>query len=124
MTKPNYQDATLMLQIAQWWATSGQSEAMNWMWSDQFIADYAEFVKKYPPGSEGFVNASKICGMFETIGTLYKHELFNEELLFDWLAVGLVWDRIKGFALGCREQTGEPRVYENFEAMAKAQKER
>jgi hypothetical protein len=123
MTKPNYQDATLMLQLAQWWATSGQNEAMNWMWSDQFIADYADFVKKYPPGSEGFANASKICGWLETVGTLYKHELFNEELLFDWLTIGLVWDRIKGFALGCREQTGEPRMYENFEAMAKAQKE-
>lgn len=122
MTKPNYQDATLMLQLAQWWAAMGQNEAMNWMWSDQFVSDYAEFVKKYPPGSEGFANASKICGWFETVGTLYKHELFNEELLFDWLAIGLVWDRIKGFALGCREQTGEPRIYENFEAMAKAQK--
>jgi len=33
-----------------------------------------------------------------------------------------VWDRIKGFALGVREQSGEPRIYENFEAMAKAQK--
>jgi len=122
MTKPNYQDATLMLQLAQWGAALGQNEAMNWMWSDQFIADYAEFVKKYPPGSEGFANASKICGVFETIGTLYKHRLFNEELLFDWLAIDLVWDRIKGFALGVREQTGEPRIYENFEAMAKAQK--
>jgi hypothetical protein len=123
MAKPNYQDATLMLQLAQWWATSGQNEAMNWMWSDQFIADYAEFVKKYPPGSEGFANASKICGWLETVGTLYKHELFNEELLFDWLTISLVWDRIKGFALGVREQSGEPRMYENFEAMAKAQKE-
>jgi hypothetical protein len=112
-----------MLQLAQWWATSGQNEAMNWMWSDQFIADYAEFVKKYPPGSEGFANASKICGWLETVGTLYKHELFNEELLFDWLTISLVWDRIKGFALGVREQSGEPRMYENFEAMAKAQKE-
>lgn len=124
MTKPNYQDATLMLQLSQWWTTSGQNEAINWMWSEQFVPDYTEFVKKYPPGSEEFDNASKICGVFETIGTLYKHELFNEELLFDWLAIGLVWDRIKGFALGWREQTGEPRMYENFEAMAKAQKER
>ena len=123
MTKPNYQDATLMLQIAQWSAALGQNKAMNWMWSDQFIPDYAEFVKKYPPGSEGCANASKICGVFETIGTLYKHGLFNEELLFDWWAIGLVWDRIKGFALGVREQSGEPGIYENFEAMAKAQKE-
>ena len=121
MAKPNYQDATLMLQLAQWGAASGLSEAVNWMWSDQFIPEYTEFVKKYPPGSEGFANASKICGWLETIGTLYKHELFNEELLFDWLAIGLIWDRIKGFALGYREQTGEPRMYENFAATAKAQ---
>ena len=123
MTKPNYQDATLMLQLAQWGAALGLNEAMNWMWSDQFVPDYAEFVKKYPRGSEGFAITSKICSVFETIGTLYKHGLFNEELLFDWLAIGLVWDRIKGFALGEREQTGEPRINENFEAMAKAQKE-
>ncbi|PKP56814.1 hypothetical protein CVT91_12175 [Candidatus Atribacteria bacterium HGW-Atribacteria-1] len=123
MAKPNYQDATLMLQLAQWGATLGLNEVMNWMWSDQFIPDYAEFVKKYPRGSEGFANASKICGVFETIGTLYKHGLLNEELLFDWLAIDLVWDRIKGFALGMRKQTGEPRIHENFEAMAKAQKE-
>ena len=44
------------------------------------------------------------------------------QILFDWMAIDLVWDRIKGFAFGVREQTGEPRIYENFEAMAKAQK--
>ena len=122
MAKPTYQDATLMLQLAQWGSALGLSEAMSWMWSDQFLPDYAEFVEKYPPGNEGYTKASKICGWYETIGTLYKQGLFNEELLFDWLAVALVWDRIKGFALGWREQTGEPRLYENFEAMAKAQK--
>ena len=121
MVKPTYQDATLMLQLAQWGAVSGTQDAVNWMWSDQFVPDYKEFVEKYPPGSEGFSEATKICGWFETIGTLYKRGLFNEELLFDWLAVYIVWDRIKGFALGWREQTGEPRIYENFEAMAKAQ---
>lgn len=56
----------------------------------------------------------------ETLGKLYKNDLFNEELLFDWLAVSMVWERIKGFALGLREAAGEPRLYENFEAMAKA----
>ena len=122
MAKPTYQDATLMVQLARWGAESGVTEAINWMWSDQFITDYAEFAAKYPPGSEGNANASKICGWYETIGTLYKQELFSEELLFDWLAVYIVWDRIKGYALGVREQLGEPRIFENFEAMAKAQK--
>ena len=35
-------------------------------------------------------------------------------------AIRLVWDRIEGFALGVREQVGNPKIYENFEAMAKA----
>jgi len=122
MAKPTHQDASLMLQLYQVGAAIGLSEAMNWMWSDEFAADYAEFAEKYPTGSEGSANATKICGWFETLGTLYKHGLFNEELLFDWYAVDLVWDRIKGIPLGWREQTGDARLYENFEALAKAQK--
>lgn len=120
MAKPTYQDASLMLQLAQWGAVSGLSEAINWLWSDQFIPDYAEFVKKYPLGSEGSLNATKVCGYFETLATLWKHGLLNEELVFDWLAVSMIWDRIKGYALGVRQVAGNPRLYENFEALAKA----
>ena len=121
MAEPTYQDATLMLQLAQWSTAAGLSEAWSWMLSDEFVPDYAGFTEEYPPGSEGYLKAFDICMWMETIGTLYKHGLFNEALLFDWLAVRLVWDRIKGFALGVREQAGEPALYENFEAMAKAQ---
>lgn len=63
------------------------TEALNWLWSDQFVVDYEEFAKKYPFGSEGRDSVAKICGAFETLGTLYKHGLFNEDLLFDWLVV-------------------------------------
>lgn len=122
MVKPTHQDAIIMLRLYQLSAIAGLGEAINWMWSDNFITDYAEFIKKYPPGSEGNEKATRICGYYETIGTLYKNGLFNEELLFDWLAVYLVWDRIKDFAIGLREEAGEPRIFENFEAMAKAQK--
>lgn len=122
MVKPTHQDAIIMLRLYQLSAIAGLSEATNWMWSDNFITDYAEFIKKYPPGSEGYEKATRICGYYETIGTLYKNGLFNEELLFDWLAVYLVWDRINNFAIGLREEAREPRLFENFEAMAKAQK--
>lgn len=122
MVKPTHQDAIIMLRLYQWTAIAGLSKAINWMWSDDFITDYAEFIKKYPRGSESYEKATRICGYYETIGTLYKNGLFNEELLFDWLAVYLVWDRIKDFAIGLREEAEEPRIFENFEAMAKAQK--
>jgi hypothetical protein len=120
MAKATYQDAMLMLQLAQWGAASGIAEAANWLWSDQFVPEYAEFVQKYPFGSDGSLKASQICGYYETLGTLYKYGLFNEDLLFDWLAVSLVWERIKGVALGVRQQAGNPRLYENFEALANA----
>jgi hypothetical protein len=119
MAKPTYQDATLMLQLAQWGAASGMQKATTFLWSDKFVPDYAEFVEKYPRGSEEYAHASQICGWYETLGALYKHGLFNEELLFDWLWVSGVWDRIKGFALGVREEAGNPHIYELFEAMAK-----
>jgi hypothetical protein len=93
---------------------------MNWLWSDQFIPDRAEFVKKHPFGSDGNLKAAKICGCYETVGALWKHGLINKDLLFDWLAVSAVWDRIKGYALGVRQEAGNPRLYENFEAMAQA----
>ena len=124
MAKPTYQDATLMLQLAQWLTAAGLSEVWNWMLSDEFVPDYSDFMEKYPPGSEGYRKATDICMWMETIGTLYKHGLFNEELLFDWMTVSFIWDRMKGFALGEREKFGMPALWENFEAMAKAQKGR
>ena len=121
MAKPTFQDASLMLQLAQLSAVSGLQKANAFLWSDKYEADYKEFVKKYPTGTDEYSYASQICGWFETLGTLLKYDLFNRELLFDWLLVSAVWDRIKGFALGVREEGKEPRLYENFEAMAKAQ---
>ena len=123
MSKPSHQDALIMLQCAQWNALTGVQEAMNWMYSDEFELDYAKFKDKFPPGSEGYARANKICGWYETIGTLSKHGLFNEELLFDWLYIRGSWERIKGFALGVREEVGNPHIYENFEALANAQEE-
>jgi hypothetical protein len=120
MSKPTHQDASLILQLMQIHAMNDLSVANSWLWSDQFIPDYEEFTKKYPAGSEENRNISKICGHFETIGTLWKHNLINEELLFDWLAVAMIWERVKGYALGARQASGEPRLFENFEAMAKA----
>ena len=96
------------------------TEALNWLWSDQFAVDYEEFAKKYPFGSEGRDSAAKICGAFETLGTLCKHGLFNEDLLFDWLVVPMVWERIKGYALGVRQGAGDEGIYENFEALPAA----
>ncbi len=120
MAKPTYQDASLVLQLAQWSAVSGAQEAQSWIWSDQFTPDYEEFTKQYPFGSEGNLKVMKVCYFYETLGTLWKHGLINEDLIFDWLAISAVWERVKNIPLGLRQGSGNPRLYENFEALARA----
>ena len=119
MRKPTQEDANLMIQLLRWGAEEGVQDAMNWVWSDDFILNYDDFIKKYPPGSDGYGKARKVCGWFESIGTLYKQDLISGELLFDWLTVKLPWSRLENFAIGIRKTSGESRLYENFEAMAK-----
>ena len=118
MAKPTHEDATLMMQLVRSWPV----EASDWIWSDEFIPDHEEFTAKHPEGGEGFANIRAILNWYETIGTLYKHGLFSEQLLFDWLAIDAVWERMKSHALAWREEMGQPRMYENFEAMADAQR--
>lgn len=120
MSAPTYEDAQILLQTAQWWAASGINEAMNWIWSDKFDPDYATFVEKHPPGSGKFGKVNRVLGAFETVGALWHNGLFNEKLLFDWMAVGMVWNRVGGIALGIREAAGNQSLYEHFEAMAAA----
>jgi hypothetical protein len=120
MAKATYDDANLMVQVLQWWAMADLNSALNWMFSDDFIMDYDEFIADYPPGSEGYGHVQNILGAMESLGTLVKNDLFNEDLAHDWLGSHLVWRRIGSIALGLRKDTGEPRLYENFEALAKA----
>jgi hypothetical protein len=118
MTKPAYEDADLMFRLVQSWPV----EASDWIWSDEFVPDHDEAAKG-AKGGEAFGHVRATLNWYETIGTLYKNSLFNEELLFDWLAIDAAWRRMKSYALAWREESGEPRMYENFEAMAKAQRE-
>jgi hypothetical protein len=122
--KPTAEDAAVMLSIARLDAANGIPSAMNWLWSDKFVPDYGEFIKKNPAGSDGYGKADLLALHYETIGTLWKHKLINEELLFDWLLVTGVWDRLKSFVLGQRRQFGQAALGENFQKMANAQARR
>src|SRR5947208_3667101 len=58
----------------------------------------------------------------ETLGTLTKNGLLSLELVLDWQWVAGIWARVSKAALAQREKYGEPRLYENFEALANAQR--
>jgi hypothetical protein len=122
MTKPTHQDAALLVLLAQWKTICDLDGALRWLASDRFAPDFADFARLYPPDSEEDRKATLICAYFETIGALHEHGLINEDLLFDWLEVAPVWDRIKGYVLGQRKSVQGAAPWLHFEALAIAHK--
>jgi len=111
MAAPTHQDAQLMIQIAQWSTSLGLDDAMPHLFSDDFDPDTAS--PEHDPALR------KVLMLGESIGTLTKHHLLSSELVHDWLWVEGLWSRVGPAALRQRERFGEPRLYENFEALAK-----
>lgn len=122
MAKATQRDAQVMLQLATWYTESQVGEAINWARSDEFIGDYAKFATRFPSGSEGRLLVNRILGYYETVGTLWKNRLINEDLLFDWLWVPASWDLVKGIAVGMRAEAANVGLWENFEAMAERER--
>jgi hypothetical protein len=124
MTAPTPQDAQLVVQLAQLAAVQGLDKAVAWLFAHKMPTEPAAFGERYPRGSKGHRHATAVLNYFETIGALWKHGLLNEDLLFDWLWVSGVWERVKGLALAQRKEYGEAHLWELVEAMALAQERR
>ncbi len=110
MASPTPEDAQLLIQIAQWGTALGVQDAMARIFADEFDADSADAMD----------DALRPMLMFgETIGTLTKHGLLSAELVEDWLWLSGIWERVGPAAVRAREKFGEPRLYENFETLAR-----
>ncbi|MEO6857949.1 MAG: hypothetical protein ABI323_05100 [Solirubrobacteraceae bacterium] len=110
MATPTKEDAQLMLQIAQWGTSLGLETHMPEIFADDFNPDAADAM------DSAAVRTILILG--ESIGTLTKHDLLSTALVNDWLWIEGLWSRVGPAALKAREKFGEPRLYENFEALA------
>jgi hypothetical protein len=113
------EDAHLMIDLARLGTQMVHPEARGWIWSDSFVGDPEEFWQKHPPGSREFDYVSGMAAWYETVATVWKHGLLDEELLFDWLFVAGPWERLGPILVSMREST--PHMWENFEALAAKQ---
>jgi hypothetical protein len=59
-----------------------------------------------------------LAHVFEEVSTLAAHRLISEDLLFDAFAIDNYWEQLKDTVLGMRERWENPKLFENFEAMA------
>jgi len=121
MTEPKHEDALVMLKCAELYNAMDLATVTNWIYGDDFPVDHEAFLARYPRSSDEFADLRRYVGFFETVGTLWKHGLFNEDLLLDWMLIP--WDRIESIVIGEREVAGEERLFENFEALGSRQRE-
>ena len=112
--QPDTSDAQVMIALYEAQAAHNLGEVMGYIWSSDFPTDFKEFRQSFPQGSNSTEerNLYRALGHFETIGTLHRNNLINEDLLFDWLAVDHLFARVKGFVLGVRKEIGQPRMFE------------
>ena len=87
------EDAQLVVQLAQLGGQMSDPKARGFIWGDRFVSDAKGFFEKYPPGTDEWNYVGGVAAWYETIGTLWKHGLLDEELLFDWLWVAGMWER-------------------------------
>jgi hypothetical protein len=110
MAEPTREDAQLMIQIAQWGTAMGVDDAFRHLFADDFDPEVADAIK------DAAVHKALVFG--ESIGTLTKRNLLSVELVEDWLWIEGLWSRVGPAARKAREKAGEPRLYENLEALA------
>ncbi len=106
------EDATLMVQLAQWGTSLGLQDATRTVFADDFDPEAA---------TERDEAVSTLLVFGETIGTLTKNGLLDTDLVLDWLWVSGLWSRVGPAAVRARERLGVPQMYENFEALAARQ---
>ena len=112
MAGPTREDGQLLVQLAQLSTSYGVMDALPAIFAEDFDPDSAEMSDK---------PVRTLLAFGELIGTLVKHDLISAELVNDWLWMGGIWTRVGPAALRQRAEMGEPRLYENFEALAKTE---
>jgi hypothetical protein len=118
LSKPTKEDADLLLRVfAIMRSDEDFKKAMWWFWGEFDEKSYEAFKKKYPMGSEGYRNFSVVAGYWEVLGTLVNNGLLSEDLVFDMF--GIPWEKAEPIVHGIRKDIKWPRLYENFEVLAK-----
>jgi hypothetical protein len=105
----NSDDATLVMQILRWGAEIGLDEATHEIFADSFDPEAATADNKA---------VRTMLAFGETVATLVKHKTLDKDLVEDLWWVDGAWARVGPTAKKARERLGEPRLYENFEALA------
>jgi hypothetical protein len=103
-----YEDANLLIQTMRWGTEMGLDDAMAEIFSDGFDPETAPMDNR---------SVRIVLSFGETVGALVKNDVLNRDLLLDIFWAEGIWPRVSRHALAVREQAGDARLYEHFEAL-------
>ena len=106
-----HEDAHLIVQITRWGTEMGLEDAAQVIFSDGFNAETA--TTKDPA-------VRKMLTFGELVATLVKQGILDRDLVLDLWWVSGMWSRVGPAAARERERLGEPRLFENIEALAES----
>jgi hypothetical protein len=106
-----HDDAMLMMQILRWGEESGAIEAAHRLMLANPTGEASDKGTDDP-------DIFRMLMFGETIGTFTKQGLLDPGLVHDLWAANWSWRVVGAAARAQREQVGEPRLWENFEALA------
>jgi hypothetical protein len=119
LSQPTKADAELLLQIFAISRSDEEVMEANWWVIEKLdVENYDEFKSKYPMGSEGDRNVRTYAMYGELTGLLVNRGLLSEDLVFDWLG-DFTWKKLGPIVQGMRKDSKMPRLYENYEVLAK-----
>ena len=117
MAKPTKEDAELLLRFFGIMRSDEDfKRAMRWFYTEFTEKSYETFKKKYPTGSDGYMNFNTFIGYWEVLSTLVLDGVLSEDLVFDMFLIP--WKKAEPIVRGMRNDMKEPRLCENFEVLA------
>jgi len=123
MRGPTREDADMLLRVMEVYFSRPVREARRFWRTIPDGLGYEELHAKYPKGSKEFEEIGTMMIFWETVGSLIKRGLLNEELAFDTFLDAPPWKKMERYFKERREKENAPLEGENLETAYKRSRE-
>jgi len=112
---PNREDLEILLRIMEIYLSDPLRNARRFWRTIPDGLTFDGLLERYPRGSDNYELFGNIMIFWETIGSLMKHGLLNEELAFDTFLDAPPWKKVEAAFLSLRKEKGKALEGENLE---------
>jgi hypothetical protein len=112
---PNREDLEILLRIMEIYLSDALRNARRFWRTIPDGLNFEGLLERYPRGSENYELFGNMMIFWETIGSLMKHGLLNEELAFDTFLDAPPWKKVEAAFLSLRKEQGKALEGENLE---------